>query len=132
VFFLALGKIVEVLEKIEKKLPERIYSDEFPTTEFKVKSYDFDVFESNSETYQYFTLNGNEFIQARVFKSYINIKETTFLFKLPNREEKELPVFKDYSQTADLFSRDEIIFVKLSSLYIGSTRNGNVITLSYI
>jgi hypothetical protein len=131
VIFLALGKIVEILEKIEKKLPERKYTEEFPITEFSVRSNDFEVYDSNNETYKYFTLNGNEFIQARVFKNYIDIKETDFEYKLPNRNEIKLTVYKEYSPIVDMFSRDEIIFVKLSSLNISLLRRGNKITLSY-
>jgi hypothetical protein len=132
VFFLALGKIVEVLVKIEKKLPALKYADEFQPIEFKVVSNDFEVYESNNETYQFFDLDGNEFIQARVFKNYLVITEKSFVFKLPNSEQIEFQVMKYYSPTADMFARDEIIFVKLMSLNMKATRNGNLITLSSI
>jgi hypothetical protein len=133
VIILALGKIVEVLERIEKKLPERSYSEEFPAAEFKVKSNHFEVYDSNNETYQYFILDGSEFIQARVFKNYMEINGSSFIYELPNREEIQLTVYKEYSLTAEMFSRDDgLIFVKLSALKINPTRQGNIIFLSYI
>jgi hypothetical protein len=132
VFFLALGKIVEVLVKIEKKLPALKYADEFQPIEFKVVSNDFEVYDSNNETYQFFDQDGNEFIQARVFKNYLEITEKSFIFKLPNTAQMEFHVMKYYSPTAEMFSRDAIIFAKLLSLHIKATRHGNLITLSRI
>jgi hypothetical protein len=130
VFFLALGKIVEVLVKIEKKLPAQEYTDEFQPIEFKVVSNDFEVYESNNETYQFFELDGNEYIQARVFKNYLDISEKSFVFKLPYSDQMEFQVMKYYSPTAEMFSRDAIIFVKLLSLNMKATRNGNLIALN--
>jgi hypothetical protein len=130
VFFLALGKIVDVLVKIEMKLPALKYADEFQPIEFKVVSNDFEVYDSNNETYQFFDLGGSEFIQARVFKNYLDISEKSFVFKLPNSEQMEFQVMEYYSPNAEMFSIDSIIFVKLLSLNIKATRHGNVITLS--
>ncbi|QGQ96406.1 hypothetical protein EHS13_16710 [Paenibacillus psychroresistens] len=132
VFFLAMGKIVEVLVKIEKKLPERLITNEFSNIEFFVKSNDFEVYDSSNETYQYFILDGNEFIQARVFKNYLEANESSFIYRLPNRGEIKLTVYKEYSQLADMFSKNNIIFVKLSSLNISLIRQGNDIRLRYL
>jgi hypothetical protein len=130
VFFLALGKIIDVLESIERKLPEPVRNS-LQSIEYKVVSSDFKVYDSEQETYRFMKLDGNDFIQARVFKHYISIAENAFLFKLPNKKEAKLFVIDAYQPSADLFMKDNIAFVRLAYFDIQATLAGGQIVLSY-
>ncbi|SFM17409.1 hypothetical protein SAMN03159341_11935 [Paenibacillus sp. 1_12] len=131
IFFMALGKIVELLEKIEQKLPDLSNSNTYQVQEYSVTSSDFDVYDSSNETYQFLTLDGNDYIQARVFKNYLDIKENTISFKLPSRVQQVFTKHDTYRLSVDVFSKDDIVFVKLASLGIHASQLGNSIVLSY-
>ncbi|MEC0229039.1 hypothetical protein [Paenibacillus alba] len=131
VFFMALGKIVELLERIEQKLPNQSNSNPYQMQEYAVVSSDFEVYESKNETYQFFTLNGSNLIQARVFKKYIEIDGDKYLFKLPNKESQEFIKHNSYNLSAAMFTKDSISFINLSALGINASLMGNQIVLSY-
>lgn len=131
IFFMALGKIVELLEKIEKKLPDQSNSKTYRAREYSVSSSNFEVYDAHNETYQFFTLDGDDFIQARVFKNYIEINGDSIVFKLPNKTQMEWVKHESYNISAHIFSRDNIVFVRLSSLGISASHLGSSIVLSY-
>ncbi|WP_079914862.1 hypothetical protein [Paenibacillus sp. 32352] len=130
-FLIALGRIVELLEKIERKLPDPSNSQTQQVQEYTVSSSDFEVYESRNETYRFFTLDGEDFIQARVFKHYMELHGESIVFKLPNQEQREWIKEPAYHASAHLFTRDHIVFVRLSSLNIKASRLGDSIVLSY-
>ncbi|MBE1442276.1 hypothetical protein [Paenibacillus sp. OAS669] len=131
IFLMALGRIVELLEKIERKLPGQLTSQTQQVQEYTVSSSDFEVYESRNETYRFFTLDGDDFIQARVFKHYMELHGESIVFKLPNQEQREWIKEPAYHASAHLFTRDHIVFVRLSSLNIKASRLGDSIVLSY-
>lgn len=131
IFFMALGKIVELLQKIEQKLPERSDSIAYRDREYKVRSTDFVVYDAHNETYQFFRLDGDDFIQVRVFKNYIEIRGELIVFNLPNKEQLEFRKHPSYHAAEPVITRDNIVFVRLASLGIRASHLGNSIVLSY-
>jgi hypothetical protein len=132
IFFIALGKIIELLEKIEQKLPDRSTSQvDHVMLKYSVTSSDFDVYDSNKETYQFFSVDGDDYIQIEVFKNYIEDKENSVSFKLPSRVQQVFTKHDSYSLSVDVFSKDNIVFVKLATLGINASHLSSSIVLSY-
>lgn len=124
---LGLGKIIEVLQSIEAKLPNNITKR---SGEFTVVSTDFEVYGGNEETYKFMEMNGEAFIQARVFRNYLEYDEDSCTFRLPNRSEVKLAKEGGYRTGAKLFSIDHVLFVSVEALGLTASHNGKEIVLS--
>lgn len=124
---MGLGKIIEVLQSIDSKLPN---NEAKRSVEFIVSSTDFEVYGGNGETYKFLERDGQSFIQARVFRDYLEYDEESCTFRLPNRPEVKLAKEGSYRPGAKLFTIDNVLFVSVDALGLTASRNGREIVLS--
>ena len=131
--FIGFGKMIEMLIKIERKLPDSILHDdsEYEQNEYSFSSGEFEVYNGKSETYRLLRLNGEDYVQTRIFKNYLDFDGPLYTFSLPSKEQITLHKHDKYEPGADLFSSDGILFVKLASLGIEAIREGKTIILKY-
>lgn len=130
VFFLSLAKIIDLLVKIEARLSGN--QPALQQGEYHFTSTDFEVHEQNNETYRLIKVDGRDFVQARIFKNYLDVHENSITFSLPGKEKVELTQQQANSQGANLFMLDGTAYVKLSVLGINAAIVGNTIRLKYV
>ncbi|QGG55663.1 hypothetical protein [Paenibacillus sp. B01] len=134
---MALSRIIDLLEDIARQRSGAPYeTGQFArlirrSPVYAVESELFDVHLNprGGREYPLIRLDGETYLRARVFLSYLRQDDDKYTFELPEREPVTLSRISGYAVGADLFESQEQVFVKLRALGLRAVVDGKRVKL---
>ncbi len=128
---LALSRIIKLVEPLHNQalhIPfttSQLLAILHKSPAFSVDSPHFEVYPNNEIPYPLPLLDGEYYIRAKVFYSYLSQEGSAYTFSLPDARPETLHCSYSYYNGADLFSVNDQVYVRLRKLGLTPNMVGN-------
>lgn len=122
VLLLGVAEIIQSLRKIESRLINmHLQNAGMKLQTYSIHSNEFIVFRGDTERYQFFEMDEEQYVRVRIFKNYIEYDGKVCKISLPNKECISFEQHDHYSPGVDLWNKHGMAYIRLGALGLRGT-----------